>query len=224
LVNGLYSAAAGMLGQLDYQDAIANNLANCNTVGYKRSAVSFSAVLVGTLDASSGSANSKSTSTQCVIPIPFLRHDSSQGLIEDTSVPTNIAIDGPGSFVVRSAQGERLTREGSFTLNNSGQLETSEHEPVMGVKGPIKISGKTWAIDLDGSVRVDGNVIDKIRIDGSPTPGQIIQGQLENSNVNTVQEMVSMITALRSYEAGQKCVQAIDQTLDKVINQVGRGA
>jgi len=53
-------------------------------------------------------------------------------------------------------------------------------------------------------------------------PGRIIQGSLEDSNVNVVEEMVSMITGLRAYEANQKAIQAIDQTLDKVINRMGQ--
>ena len=54
--------------------------------------------------------------------------------------------------------------------------------------------------------------------------GQIAQGYLENANVNSVEEMVDLIVNMRTYEAGQKVIRAIDDTLDKAVNQVGRVA
>jgi len=233
VIRGFYSSAAGMLGLLEQQDAISNNLANCSTPGFKRSSVSFTAFSTELERVGRGPSETSPTQAPLVIPLPFEGRDSSQGLMEDTSTPTNLAIDGPGFFVVKTARGERLTRSGDFRLNDSGQLCTTEGELVLGQNGPVRASGGTLLVDADGTVRVDGAVVDKLRIavpgqrrttSGAAEAGRIAQGRLENSNVSAVREMVSMITALRAYEASQRTIQALDQTLDKVINLAGRTA
>lgn len=234
MINGLYSSAAGMLGQLEQQDAITNNLANANTPGYKKSSVSFAAVSQRVTIEEITRAEAPSRKVPCVIPIPFSNTDRSQGIMQDTANPTNLAIDGPGYFVVSDGRSQELTRRGNFTLNNSGQLSTTDGKLVIGNNGPIRISNANWSVDPDGTVKVNGNTIDKLKIisenqtraanvsNGQQPAGRILQGQLENSNVSVVREMVSMLTALRSYEANQKSIQSIDQTLDKIINIGGR--
>jgi len=223
VIKGLYTSAAGMLGQVELQDAIANNLANCSTPGFKRTSVGFSAFHANLTASIEKSPSNRSQSAECVFPKAFTQQDMSQGAMEDTGDPTNLAIDGAGAFVVRTGRGEHLTRSGNFQLNSSGRLVTTENEPVLGRNGPIQISGSEWVIDADGNVEVDGATVDKLRIDsGASTPGRTIQGRLESSNVNTVREMVSMITALRTYEARQRAIQSSDQTLDKLINQMGK--
>ena len=230
MLRGLYSSAAGMIGQLVQQDVIANNLANVNTSGFKRSSVSFSALVAQAAEAGDGAPvlEAAGVSVPLVIPVPLARQDRSQGVMGDSVAPTNLAIDGPGCFVVRTPQGDRFTRSGDFRLDDSGQLVTPDGGALLGAKGPVHISGKDWTINSDGSVLVNGAVVDKIRIEpgeGSPKGtgasqrGRVIQGRLECSNVNAIQEMVSMITTLRIYEANQRVVQSLDQTLDKVINQ-----
>jgi len=250
VINGLYSSAAGMLAQLDQQDAIANNLANSNTAGFKRTTVAFAAFIAGSgsaprAEASEFTSRSYPSSSSvvrggprqvalgCVIPTAFARQDQNPGLLEETSLPTNLAIDGPGSFVVRTAAGETLTRAGNFRLDRSGQLVTQDGSAVLGRNGPVRISGADWSVDTDGNVRAGGAVIDKLRIEvpaasrsasSQTLPARVIQGRLESSNVNAVREMTAMISALRAYEANQKTIQALDQTLDKAINQLGRTA
>jgi flagellar basal-body rod protein FlgG len=235
MLRGLYSSAAGMIGQLVQQDVIANNLANVNTSGFKRSSVSFSALVEQAGGAGDGAPVSEAAgvSVPLVIPVPLARQDTSQGVMGGTVAPTNLAIDGPGYFVVRTPHGDRFTRSGNFRLDTSGRLVAPNGDELLGGKGPIRIPGNDWAIDPDGGIRVGGIVVDKIRIEpgegnpkgtGASLRGRVIQGRLECSNVNAIQEMVSMIATLRIYEANQRAVQSLDQTLDKVINQTGRMA
>jgi flagellar basal-body rod protein FlgF len=223
VINGLYSSAAGMLGQMEMQDAISNNLANTNTPGFKRSTIGFSTALA---DADQQIVLSTRRDAGCVIPVVYESKDNSTGMIADNSDPTSLAIDGPGFFVVGSANNPQYTRSGNFKLDDkgSGLLITQDGEPVLGQRGPIKVSGNNWAVDHDGSVRVAGKVVDKLRIErtNGKTTGRVLQGRLEGSNVNAVQEMVAMISGLRAYEASQKAIQNLDQTLDKVINTAGR--
>lgn len=233
MINGLYSSAAGMRGQLEQQDAISNNLANVNTSGYKRVSVGFSAFSNEMAAASRSTSPTPSQEVKCIVPVPFTAQDLSQGVIQSTTNPTNLAIDGSGYFVVSNGKTQELTRSGSFKLDSNGRLSTTDGRAVLGQNGPIRISGTKWDVDPDGSVRVDGVVTDKLLIksgsvtraaEGSAFHGRILQGQLEGSNVSVVKEMVNMLTALRSYEANQKTIQALDQTLEKIINLPGRVA
>ena len=221
MLRGLYTSAASMLGQLDRQDAIANNLANVNTPGYKRQTVSFSGFNAELQNA----LRTQNVMPPSVMPLPQLSVDARQGGLQDTGSRTNFALVGPGRFAIQTPQGERLVRAGDFQLDAKGQLVNSEGFPVLGERGPITVSGD-WSVDTEGNVTSAGAVVDKLKIVGGSAdpkkPTQVVQGSLESSNVNTVEEMVSMITALRTYEANQKTIQSLDGTLDKLINQMGK--
>jgi len=228
VIRGFYSSAAGMLGHIERQDAIADNLANCSVPGHKRSSVGFASFSAELVNAGRRLGGSSSTA-QCVIPIAIAKRDSRQGELEYTGSNTNFAIDGPGYFVIRTKHGDRLTRSGNFRTDSAGRIVTNDGDPVLGQKGPIQVGPSGWTVDHQGNVLVNGAAIDRIRVVSGPDePGQktgrVIQGRLENANVNTVQEMVDMITTLRAYEANQRAVQSLDETLDKIINQAGRTA
>ena len=227
MIAGFYTSAAGMLGQIEQQDVISNNLANCNSPGYKRVRVGFSAFDVQ-MDNVLRTPGAGSAHARCVIPVAYASRDLREGELETGASAASLAIDGPGYFVVQTPAGKIQTRDGNFRVNDSSQLVTADGDPVLGQRGPIKVSSKNWQVDADGSVKADGAVIDTLKIeapDDVPAKSRtwrIMQGQLESSNVNAIRETTGMITALRAYEANQKVIQAIDQTLDKIINQVGR--
>lgn len=220
MIQGLIDAAAGMSCQANRQDVIANNLANVNTPGFKRKTASFANTLA---QINTGASNIKSTGYS--IPTITLSQDDIPGSMVSTGISSNLAIDGKGSFVIQSKNGPILSRNGSFHANNSGILVNSEDMPVFGQRGQIKITGGEWIAEPNGDIRSGGAVIDKLKIEtttGVQADAQttIATGSIEGSNVNVVEEMVSMITGLRSYEACQRTIQSIDQTMDKVINQI----
>lgn len=140
---------------------------------------------------------------------------------------------------------EMYTRDGAFTINSNGQLVTKDGYIVKGENGPITIKGNKVTINTDGSIIEDGKVVDKLLVkefsdskllkkhgsnlifdSGSsqtkPFSGQVIQGSLETSNVNSITEMVDMINVMRSYEANQKVLKAHDETLQRAVNEVGK--
>jgi len=140
---------------------------------------------------------------------------------------------------------EMYTRDGGFTVNSLGQLTTKDGSIVKGEKGPIILKGGSISVNVDGTIIQDGITVDKLLIkefvnadnlkkygenliidagnsQTNPFSGQIVQGSLENSNVNSISEMVDMISVMRSYEANQKVLQAHDNTLQKAANEVGR--
>ncbi len=175
--------------------------------------------------------------------------DHSQGPLIETQGVLDLAIDGDGYFVVSGPSGELYTRSGAFRLSPSGMVTTMSDMPVLGMSGPISIPPEAGKIEVlaDGTVLVDGAAYDRLRIvsldnmslarkagDGlfRIPPGSsrhagtgsfaIRQGFLEMSNVDSISEMVRMIAGMRTYEACQKMIWAIDQTLDKTVSDVGR--
>ncbi|GAW31229.1 flagellar basal-body rod protein FlgF [Carboxydocella sp. JDF658] len=175
---------------------------------------------------------------QAVLPI------FTQGPLRQTEAPLDVAIAGDGFFVVQTPAGEAYTRNGAFQLDEQGYLVTSAGYRVLGQGGPIRVQpGSKVVIDEQGQVTANGQPVGKLRVVAFANP-QALQklgdslfqgtgatplaepvlrpGFLEQSNVNPVLEMVNMLTAMRTYEAGQKTIQAEDQLLEKAVNEVGR--
>jgi flagellar basal-body rod protein FlgF len=135
-------------------DVIANNIANLNTTGYKADGALFEEYLAtaARADQTGGS-------------VSFVRdrgvwHDMSQGPIERTGNSLDVAVDGKGFLVVQTPRGERYTRNGSMQLNASGQLVTSDGNPVLGDGGPIALqpNDRQVSISRDGTISVrEGN-------------------------------------------------------------------
>ena len=126
-------------------------------------------------------------------------------------------------------------------MDAQGRLVTTAGYPVMGIKGEIFISGSDIQVDDQGQIYSNGTVVDRLKIVNFSTPlskegdtlfyGEnpqimdnplVVHGTIEASNVQPLTEMVNMITIMRAYEANQKVIHAIDSTLDKAVNEVGR--
>lgn len=174
-----------------------------------------------------------------------------QGSPEETNNTLDIAIDGQGFFKVATPLGEMYTRNGNFTLNDNGEIVTKEGYFLLGELGSIildeEFSLQNFQIAEDGAIILNGEFIDQIDIvnisnlkdlrkygegfyqfaEGSEIQaqdfrGKVLQGFLETSNINPIDEMVDMITSLRLYESNQKVVQAYDEILQKAVNDIGR--
>jgi flagellar basal-body rod protein FlgF len=228
MIRALYSAASGLVAQANKQDVIANNIANAQTPGFKRQkAVSSSfaqelqSQMVTTLDKERPAY--PDSPVEPVIVGTSSSQDNSEGPIRETGNQFDFAIDGPGMFQVSGSNGTRLTRAGNFRLDSAGELCTADGEKVLGESGTIQIpDGCKWSVDTEGEISADGQSIGKIKIVGAKTDEtQVMQGCIEGANVNIVREMVDMITNVRSFEANQKVVTAVDGTLDKLINSAG---
>ncbi|MBI3911615.1 MAG: flagellar hook-basal body protein [Armatimonadetes bacterium] len=240
MLRGLYRSAAGMLAQAATQDALANNLANTHTSGFKRQipTVTFSAVWQAQVGERAAARRERL--------ITEYHTDFTQGELHRTEGATDLALDGPDFFVVRTPQGERLTRGGSFHVAPSGELVDASGAVLLGKAGPIRPGAGPWQIREDGTVLAAGQAVDQIRLasrkpSGPPPerlgealfvardltaapPGEthVLQGWIEQPNLDPVREMVSMIAALRAYEMAQRAVTAQDETLERAINDVGR--
>jgi flagellar basal-body rod protein FlgF len=231
-VNTAVSAAVKKLSQLDY---VTHNLANASTPGFKNERLLF--VRRSGTDAMAEDSFSHD---------PVVVIDHSQGTVEKTGSPLDVAIQGDGYFVIETPNGERFTRNGSFTLNASGELVTKSGDAVMGDGGRITITGKKYEIDNTGSVTVDGSSVGKIKLvdfkqkDTLSKKGaglfeatgkaeqsaienpEVRAGYLETSNVSAVKEMIEMIDIQRSFEAYSKAMQTISDQDRLSTSRVGK--
>ena len=254
MIRGLYTSASGMMAQYEKMDTISNNLANVDTVGYKKDQVitaSFEEELVKRINDRQGQvpvSRPKNIGTMSLgVKVDEIFTNFTQGSLQETNQELDLALHGVGFFTVLAQEGgeERYTRNGAFLLDPSRRLVTATGERVMGQQGPITLPVGDVTIKDTGEIFVNGVFIDRLQIqsfDDSRTlrkigdnllaateqsqprafGGTVRQGFLESSNVNPVREMVEMITVMRTYEASQKALQAQDQTLEKLINEVSR--
>jgi flagellar basal-body rod protein FlgF len=243
MVNGLYTASRGMTNILAKQDVLANNLANANTTGFKISQLATrSDVSIGRNDQRQLHQSEKQTLNEQYTQF-------SQGSLVSTEHSLDIALSGEGFLNVQTPEGTAYTRNGSLTINTDKQLVTLNGRKVLDDGGqPISIEGNTVAIQSDGSIFVDGHQVSRLGISEFADKKQLLargdgayrnmdpaanppkkavetevrQGFLEASNVDTVGAMIAMIAISRNYEADQRVIHSIDQTLGQAVNDVGR--
>ncbi len=247
-MRGLYSSFAGMRAWLFRQDVVASNLANVTSHGYKQDLAVFRSFPSRSMVALEGNEGSGSR----VQPLgPYtggvllgeVRTDFSQGALEETGVPTDLALEGEGFFAVRREGRLLYTRNGSFHLNAGNYLVTFDGAEVLDEDGsPIRVEGEL-VIGEDGTITVDGEERGRLGIYAFDDPEslrkvgegyfasaqisrrascRVVQGYLEASNVNAVDQMVKMIEGLRAYESNQRLILAQDRTLEKLVNQTGK--
>lgn len=247
MIQGLYAAASGMIATEDRQAVIANNIANAATAGFKRqNAVQegFREVFLGKF----GSARRLNAERGPGGGMKLINvyTDYSSGPVAMTGNPLNVALQGPGFLAVETPEGERFTRDGDFSINAQGQLATSDGYPVLSEGGPIDVNGGKVEFDADGTVIVNNEAAGKLRIAefddprllerygkslyapsdgaGAPRPGDstsVVAGGLEGSNVQIPFEMAQMTLGLRLYNANQKVINSVDESVGRLINEVG---
>ena len=171
MIRGWYTAASGMRAQQWRLDAVANNLSNVNTDGYKRDVAAFKAfpeMLIRRQDDDgvyihpfgSGDAAPIVGKMGTGVELNELFTAFDQGALKETSSDFDLALDGRGFFSISTPWGERYTRNGSFQLGKEGFLETKEGYPVLGEEGPIRVKANNFQVDKDGRVWINGAIPD----------------------------------------------------------------
>jgi flagellar basal-body rod protein FlgG len=245
MIEGLRTAAAGMQAQQQMMDAVANDLANANTSGYKRVRMGFSDLVYerGGRPTTSDAAQIGTGSRAIDAGRSFL-----QGGVNQTGVMTDVAIEGSGFLKVKLNDGrDALTRDGALHIDGAGRLTTSSGGFLPGVAIPKGITESQLAIQPDGSVLAAGRNVGRIQLvdvrspqnleavgdnafvttprSGNPVAAQastvLTQGALESSNTDMTQAMTDMIEAQRTYQMASKAISTADQMME-IANGVKR--
>ncbi len=237
MIPGLCIAASAMVAHQVKLDVLANNLANADTPGFKADLVTQDPSGVSPQDLSGP------VSPTCTVLSGRRVLDPSAGILKQTGNPLDLAIVGHGLLAVETPQGERYTRAGSFTRDANVFLATPEGFRVIGSAGPVRVPDQGLKVDARGQITAGGSLrivagpdapglmkvgsnLYAVR-EGAPPPpdlqdATVVQGQLKLSNVNVVRSMVEMLASLRTYEAYQRTIQALDQTTGQAANDLGR--
>lgn len=251
---GLYTAYLGMRARMRSVESIANNLANASTTGFKadknyyRSVESFSLDQVPNRDP----FGSREPLSEADLQVRTLGvstgglADFSTGPIRETGRSLDVALQGDGFLTVQTARGERYTRNGSFSLDATGQLVTAQGDIVVGTGGPLTLPPGEVSINETGNISVNGRAVGQLKVvrfadpradllkegdslftvreDVTPQEDastRVEQGMLEASNVNPVGELVAMIQNNREFESLQRSV-TLQGSLRKIAGEIGK--
>jgi flagellar basal body rod protein FlgG len=233
-----YIALSGLRARADELDRVATDIATIGTAGYKGERESRAVAERPQFDAA----------LQTAIDTTFggRRLDSADGAITSTGRALDVAIDGPGLFVVQTPQGDRYTRNGHFTLDANRRLVTEDGNPVQGKGGAITLGPGEVRIDTDGTVWAGETRAGQLSLATVPDPGlmerdhgtlldaagqtpavldnaQVHGGSLELSNVSVADRLAELTSVSRGFEALQKAISMMMNDVDaKAIDQLGR--
>jgi flagellar basal-body rod protein FlgG len=222
---GLYIAASGMLTELQRQDQIANDLANASTPGYKSDRTTQQSF--GDMLLANRQTGQQIGALGMGVEIDSKVTDFTAQPIRATDEPLDMAIEGDGFFAVQTAGGTMYTRNGQFTVNPNGQLTTAKGELVLGQNGqPVAVGpdGKPDPKAVGNFALTNPRKVGDNMITGTPSgqgAGNVVSGSLEGSGADPAKSMVDMIASFRAFEAGQKVIQTLDETLGKASTSVG---
>jgi len=233
-----------------WQEAISQNISEGTLPGFKKTEVSFASLDSGS--SSTGSDSNDSQVLRSSMPSATPTISFAQGQLDHTANDLDFAIQGSGFFAVQQPNGKMAyTRDGQFHLSPDKTLVNSGGLPVQGDDGPITFKSGSGPIGInsEGMITQADQPIAKLAAynftdpstlrrvgDGLFSPGdtgaspakmehpKILNNYLEGSNVTPMNEMVSLISVSRAYEASQKVVQTADDNQDKAIQMLGGGA
>ena len=242
--SGFYSAFAGLAARMDALDVVANNLANISTIGFKAQHEfyrSFSAWLQPSLTTPINQAINQ----YGILGGASL--DLAPATLAPTGNPTDLALQGPGFFMVQTKNGYRYTRAGNFSFNAQRQLVTQQGDLVMSdlgpnQQGPLQIPSGQVSVSPDGTISVDGTLAGKLKLvdfapntplalEGNsyfvapdkaaqPAPDpNVQQGKLETSNSDPVRGAVELIEVQRTAGLMEKALSIFHNEFNRVAAQ-----
>lgn len=241
-MDGIAIAGLSMENDLLRLNSISQNLANVLTAGYKREiSVSRGFDRIMTQGAPQAAALS-STLGISTAPVTI---DASTGTLRATRNPSDVAIDGLGFFEIATDSGVAYTRQGAFQVDTRGRLSNSQGLPVMGLSGELFLTAGPFTIDGNGKIEQDGRSVGQLKLVQFSNPhamtsigssmfaqgaaqvtdtavaANVRSGYLENSNVNSPQEMIRLTETVRHFESMQKLMQGYDDAFQKTISKLG---
>jgi len=234
-----YTTLSRQVGLMREMQSVAHNIANASTSGYRREGIVFSEYVHAT-DGPYGSISMANADVR--------NTDFSQAPLTQTNGSFDFAIEGEGFFMIGTPNGQRLTRAGSFTPNANGDLVTPDGYQLLDAGGaPVFVppDATSIAVAADGTISADGQPLTQIGVylpadpntmsnvagtmfdPGGPTnavfDSTILQGYVEQSNVDPVSEIARMIDVQRAYELGQGFLDREDERVRAAIRTLGGG-
>lgn len=231
-----YTTLNRQSGLMHEMRAVANNIANLSTTGFRKEGVVF-AEHIAALDGEEPSLSMAAASGRIT--------NLQQGPLTQTNGTFDLAIEGDGFFLIDTPEGQQLTRAGSFTPSPEGELMTPDGHRLLDLGGGPVFVPTDARIDIasDGTLSADGAPLAQIGLfvpadpndltrsggtrfaaEGGVEPlenGTILQGFIENSNVNAVEEIARMIEVQRAYELGQTFLDREDERIRGVVQTLG---
>jgi flagellar basal-body rod protein FlgG len=246
MLRGFYTIASGMLAQQRNLDVIGNNLVNSETPGYRAQRMTlttFQHELMIRKEAYGKTPIGTASPVTLVDDVATLHHS---GLFQDTAHPFDIAIDGPGYFVVQGNEAmPYLTRGGQFNMDEEGFLILPGQGRVMGLDGAIQVGSGPFRVAEDGTITNEaGRRIGALQIVSPPDVSQltrfdnglyqlqnldsieqaeglrVLQGVIEKSNVDYNREMTLLIETQRAFQSCSSALQMIDAMNRKAASQI----
>jgi flagellar basal body rod protein FlgG len=230
MIRGFYTALSGVISAMTRQSVVADNIANVSTVGFKQSRTTQNDFEMGIMNSLGPELGLLGTGTVAT----GLKLDTSQGGLEATGVPTDLAISGDGLFVVRTESGVAYTRAGNFVRDVNGTLATVQGYPVLDTAGRTITLAAQFTIGPDGTVVGTGQ---RIALMGwppggvsrlgenlfsapgqlAPATGTITQGAREQSNTDMALAMSELLTLERTFQMSSRALSLQDQTLADAV-------
>jgi len=242
--DGLYIAASGALARLHDLEIVANNLANTDTVGFKRDRPTFESVLQSSL-LGAGSEPIAGATGRSFARVDGVATDFGSGPTVSTGGALDVAIRGRGFFQVDTPAGTRYTRSGAFQTSADGTLVTAAGGEVAGEGGPLDSGGRSVRLLASGDLVDDRGVsLGRLRVVDFESPERLskegnslyrapdgldptdledfdlLPGSLEQSNVEPVRELAALVTLQRSFDAAMRTITSNDQITRQLIEEI----
>ena len=238
-----YIALSRQMGLRRHMEIVANNLANMNTPAFKGERLIFVEFL------NDKNKTSSNKDVQSFVQDIGTMRDTTEGPLVKTDNPFDLAVTGDGYFTVETPLGSRYTRHGRFQLDAENRLVTGQGEPVLDAGGSainIPRGSGPIAVGTDGTISANGGIIGKLGLVKFPDEQllrrgannqyiapegtqpeavekpRIMQGMLEESNVEAITELTRMIEIMRSYQSIGKAIEDEHERQMKTINRVSR--
>lgn len=244
MLEGMYTAAAGMAAQQTRLDAVSSDLANVDTTGYKSARVAFRDLVY---DDFQGYGAAKGVTIGAGSAATSIGRSTEQGALMDTKRSLDVALNGPGFIQVKLADGSKaLTRDGNLDVAADGRLRLSTGQLIEpAIKVPAGANKDAISIAGDGTVSYNNAKLGQIQVMDVPAPAGLqggpdntfvatkasgaaraaekttilTQGTLEGSNVDAATAMTNMIEAQRAFQMASKAIKTQDDML-AIANQV----
>jgi flagellar basal-body rod protein FlgF len=252
MIYGLYLSATGVLANTYRQDVIANNLANIETVGFKRDLAPFRQRLT---ESQSRQLDPKQRSNPDLemlgggLALAPTSTDFSQGELDSSSNPLDLGLQGPGFFAVQHNGQVMLTRDGRMMVDREGRLTlaSGQGQVLDNQRRPITLApNQPASIAPNGDITQGGKPVGRVgvfdvanlqtlRKQGGmlfacpnpdrtlrPSDSEVRSGAVERSNAEPSRELISLLDAQRQIEANANMIRYQDQTLARLVNDVGK--